>query len=130
MFKIFVILICLLAAAFYFPKTRPVVLDTLAPVINPGLAWQSRNEMKEILRALRVRNQAGRELPARGRSFSVWMEAQYPGGRGMDAWGTPYSLKTWSDSIGVLSNGPDLEVNTEDDLLETTRIERQRRRRR
>ena len=57
------------------------------------------------------------------------MEAQYPGGRGIDAWGTPYSLKLWTDSIGIVSNGPDLEVNTTDDLLETTRIERQRRRR-
>jgi hypothetical protein len=94
-----------------------------------GLAWQSRNEMKEILRALRVRDQAGRELPQRGRPFATWLEAQYPGGRGQDAWGTPYTLKTWADSVGVVSNGPDLEVNTPDDILETTRIERRRRRR-
>jgi hypothetical protein len=127
--KIILILILLFGASLYFPRTRPVVLDTLAPVLNPGLEWQSRNEMREILRALRVRNQAGRELPARGRSFLVWMEAQYPGGRGMDAWGTPYSLKTWADSIGIASNGPDLEINTADDFVETTRIERQRRRR-
>ncbi len=130
MFKIILIVACLIGAAAYFPKTRPVVLDTLAPVINPALGWQSKNEMKEILRHLRTRNQAGRELPSRGREFSSFMGQYFPGGQGKDAWGTPYALKTWPDSVGIVSYGPDMEVNTPDDLLQTTPIERQRRRRR
>lgn len=128
MFKIILLLICLLGAAAYFPKTRPVVVDIFAPVINPALTWQSRGEMKEILRSLRTRNQSGRELPARGREFNDWLIRTYPGGQGEDAWGTPYSLKTWADSVGIMSNGPDLEVNTEDDFIETTPIQRQPRR--
>lgn len=128
MFKAILLFLLLFGAALYFPQTKPVVLDVLAPVLNPGLAWHSRSEMKRILRDLRSINQRGREIPARGREFLAWMEKEFPGASGEDAWGTDYTLKTWADSVGLVSNGPDLEVNTEDDLLETVSIERLRRR--
>lgn len=128
MFKFILLLAVAFGAALYFPKTRPVVVDTLAPVINPALAWQSKNEMKEILRNLGTLYNSSRSFPSRGREFQQWMDRNFPGSSGKDAWGSPYQLKTWSDSLGLVSYGPDMVVNTEDDLLQTREVERRSRR--
>jgi len=127
--KIFVILILAFGAALYFPKTRPVVLDTLAPLLNPVLAWQTSGEMDQIARELQMINREGQALPEPGKEFQAWMGRNFQGGSDQDSWGTSYSLKIWSDSVGIVSNGPDLELDTADDIMETALIPRQRRRR-
>ena len=125
---IFFLLLCL-GAALYFPRTRPVVLDTLAPVMNPVLTWQTRGEMDQIARELQMINREGQALPEPGQEFLAWMGRNFQGGDSEDAWGSAYSLRIWPDSVGIISNGPDLELNTDDDILETALIPRQRRRR-
>ena len=127
--KLFVFLLLALGAALYFPKTRPVVLDTLAPVLNPVLSWQTRSEMDQIARELQMINREGQALPERGEEFQAWMGRNFQGGSSVDGWGNPYSLLIWEDSVGIRSRGPDLEINTTDDLVETAIIPRQRRRR-
>lgn len=104
-------------------------MDVLAPVINPALIWQTRGEMGQITRELQMINREGRRLPAAGQEFSDWMVRNFQAGSSRDAWGNEYSLVTWPDSVGVLSRGPDLEIGTPDDVMETARIQRQRRRR-
>lgn len=127
--KLFLFLILALGAALYFPQTRPVVVETLAPVMNPVLAWQTRSEMDQIARELQMINREGQALPERGEEFLAWMGRNFQGGSSVDAWGNVYSLVVWDDSVGIVSRGPDLEVNTGDDLMETAIIPRQRRRR-
>ncbi len=127
--KLFLILVLLFGASLYFPQTRPVVLDWLAPVINPALTWQTRGEMRQITRELQMLNREGQILPTPGQDFSEWMARNFQGGSSRDAWGNEYSLVVWPDSLGVLSRGPDLELSTKDDMLESVRIPRQRRRR-
>lgn len=127
--KIFVILVLLLGAGLYFPSTRPAILDFLSPVINPALVWQTRSEMAQITRRLQMINREGQPIPAQGQEFSEWMVGTFQGGSSQDAWGNEYTLVTWPDSVGVVSRGPDLEINTPDDVMETARIQRQRRRR-
>ena len=127
--KIFVVLLLALGAALYLPGTRPVVLDTLAPVLNPVLTWQTRSEMDQIARELQMINREGQALPERGEEFQAWMGRNFQGGSSEDSWGNPYTLVIWPDSVGILSKGPDLEVNTADDIMETALIPRQRRKR-
>lgn len=127
--KFLLFLLLGLGAALYFPQTRPVVLDTLAPVLNPILTWQTKGEMGQITRELQMINREGQALPEPGEEFQAWMGRNFQGGDSEDGWGNAYSLVTWPDSVGIVSRGPDLELNTSDDIVETAMIPRQRRRR-
>jgi hypothetical protein len=124
LFKVVLILLVLLGAAFYFPQTRPVVVDTLAPVMNPVLTWQTRGEMEGIVRELQTLSRQGNDLPTPGESFNAWMLRNFMGGSKTDAWGVNYTLRIWRDSIGIVSNGPDREIETADDIMETAMVQR------
>ena len=125
--KVVLLLLILLGASLYFPQTRPVVVDTLAPVMNPFLIWQTQGEMDRIGRELQSLNRRGSELPSPGASFHTWMGQTFYGPERMDAWEVDYTLKVWLDSIGLVSNGPDMEIGTDDDLVLTALIQRRRR---
>jgi hypothetical protein len=56
------------------------------------------------------------------------MVRNFHGGSSLDAWGNTYSLRLWTDSVGVASRGPDLEINTPDDIVQAVPIRRLRRR--
>ena len=129
MARVVLLLLILLGAALYFPKTRPVVVDTLAPVLNPVLTWQTKGEMNRISRELESLNRQGSDLPPPGESFQNWMGKNFLGGAKTDAWGFPYTLKVWRDSIGIVSNGPDQEIATPDDIILSTMTRRSQRRR-
>jgi len=115
--KLILLLLVLLGASLYFPQTRPVVVETLAPVLNPIFRWQTRGEMDRIGRELDTIYRQGNDLPPPGASFRNWMSKNFFGGAKTDAWGTDYSLTVWRDSIGLVSNGPDLEIGTADDII-------------
>jgi len=127
--KVVIGLLILLGAAAYFPKTRPVVVDTLGPVMNPVLTWQTKGEMNRLGRELQTVNREGGNLPIPGADFHNWMNRHFLGGATTDAWGVDYTMRTWRDSIGIVSNGPDLEIGTTDDIVQTLIIQRQRSRR-
>ena len=118
MFKIIFLLLILLGAALYFPQSRPVVVDTLAPVIDPVLTWQTKGEMDRIVRELKSMTEQGTALPAPGDRFRRWMEGQFFGGAKTDAWGTDYTLQSDRDQLLVVSNGPDQRLGTADDLTQ------------
>lgn len=127
--RVVLILLILLGAAAYFPQTRPVVQEYMGPVLNPVLTWQTNGEMDRIKRELESLNRQGSDLPTPGSSFQAWMVRNFMGGAKTDAWGVNYTLSLWRDSIGIVSNGPDREVGTADDLLQTLRIRTESRRR-
>ena len=129
MYKVVFLLLILLGASLYFPQTRPVVLEFIAPVMNPVLTWQTKGEMDRIGRQLQTRNREGGDLPAPGLAFQAWMKRRFLGRARSDAWGTDYTMKVWRDSVGIVSNGPDLEIGTPDDIVLTAVIQRQRRNR-
>lgn len=126
--KIILILLILLGAALYFPQTRPATIGILGPVINPVLTWQTKGEMDRIVRELKALDRQGSNLPAPGLSFQNWMERVFMGGARTDAWGVEYTLKVWRDSVGIVSNGPDQEIGTYDDIVEAVVIQRRRNR--
>ncbi|MFC1662362.1 hypothetical protein ACFL3S_13070 [Gemmatimonadota bacterium] len=128
--KILLLLALTLGAALYFPQSRPMVLDTFAPVINPVLRWQTHGELNQILRELQTIQREGRQpLPVPGEDFQAWMDRNFWGGEGVDGWGNRYTMRTWRDSVGVISRGPDLVIDTPDDLRATLPLPRERRRR-
>jgi hypothetical protein len=115
--KVILVLLILLGAALYFPKTRPVVLEFVGPVVNPVLRWQTDGEMERIARELESLHRQGSNIPTPGASFQSWMERNFMGGAKEDAWGNNYSLKVWRESVGIVSSGPDEELDTADDLV-------------
>jgi hypothetical protein len=127
--KIILLITLCLGAGFYFPSTRPTLQEVFAPIINPALSWQSRNEMSQVTKKLQLINREGQLLPAPGKEFLDWMVRNFQGSKARDAWGNEYTLTTWSDSVAVVSRGPDLEARTIDDFKITARIQRERRRR-
>jgi hypothetical protein len=92
-------------------------MEVLGPVIHPVLTWQTKGEMDRIARELETLNRQGSNIPTPGASFQNWMERRFMGGANKDAWGVNYSVKVWRDSVGIVSNGPDREVDTADDLV-------------
>lgn len=129
MAKVIIVLLILLGASLYFPQTRPAVMEFLGPVVHPVLTWQTHGEMERIARELETLNRQGSDIPTPGSSFQNWMGKQFMGGANEDAWGTHYSLKVWRDSIGIVSNGPDREIATTDDLVHSLSFRIARRRR-
>lgn len=114
---VFVLLIAL-GAALYFPRSRAVVLDLSAPVLDPVLAWSTRGEMRRIARDLESRSQSGRALPSRGEDFTEWLERSFQGNDSRtDPWGNTYTLRLRPDSFDVVSAGPDGEPGNDDDVI-------------
>jgi hypothetical protein len=128
--RVVLLLLILLGAAAYFPQTRPVVQEYIGPILNPVLTWQTNGEMARIKRELESLNRQGSDLPTPGPSFQAWMVRNFMGGAKTDAWGGNYTLTFWRDSLGIVSNGPDREVGTPDDLIQSFKIPTDSRRRR
>lgn len=116
MVRILAVLLILLGAAAYFPQTRPYVQAVFGPALTPVLIWQTHGEMGRIAREMESLHRRGEDVPTPGARFQGWMERRFMGGARTDAWGVDYSLQTWRDSIGIISNGPDREIGTADDL--------------
>jgi hypothetical protein len=127
--KAILLIILVLGAGFYFPTTRPTLLDVLGPLINPALAMQCSVEMDKITRELQISTRNAQPVPAQGQAFSNWMIGHFRPEGTRDSWGNEYSLINWTDSVGVVSRGPDLEIGTADDILRTIRLQRWNRRR-
>ncbi len=127
MFKVILVLALGLGAAMSFPRSRAVVMDFMAPALNPAFTWQTRGEMDRIARELQSLNRQGELLPEEGEEFDQWLARRFQGGSSLDAWGNPYTLKQWPDSVGVISAGPDTLVATSDDILLSAPIQQRRR---
>ncbi len=114
--KLVLLIIFGLVVAFYFPNSRQMMFDKSKPVLAPFYRWQTRHEMEGVVRGLRdhERDNFGR-LPGR-REWAGWLEDNYFGDLGRDAWGQAYFYRTRRDSFYITSSGPDLVYQTEDDV--------------
>lgn len=119
MTRLVLLIILGFVAAMYFPESRAVVLDVASPVVNPFLEMSTRNEMDKIVTDLKVyeRDTFGR-LPE-VRQFPVWIQDQYTGDGGEDAWGNPYQYQLTRLNLELRSLGPDGEYGTDDDIVMT-----------
>ena len=116
-----------LGAALYFPRSRAVLLDTVAPVLNPMLGWATRGEMRAMARDLEQRVNSGRTIPSNEREFEAWLQNNYQAGDSRtDSWGQRYTMERWADSFAVVSPGPDGQPGTADDIRVIQLIDRGR----
>lgn len=92
----------------------------LAPVVNPYRRLKSESEMSEAVREL-VRDRNMGYLRPQPDDFRAYMQREIEGEDGLDAWGTPYIIVPTADSLAIVSAGPDLQYDTEDDLVEKMR---------
>ncbi len=116
MFKLILVLLIAIGAAFYFPATRPRMVHYAQPITRPLLDWRTRSEMSSIAQDLTNGERASHNLPDPRTQFGPWLRDQYQGDAGKDAWGTPYGLQVFRDSFSITSAGADRVPGTSDDL--------------
>lgn len=119
MFKIILMLLVGLAAALYFPRSRAVVMEYAAPVLNPAFRLATKAEMEKLSRDLRNYERETGRLPE-ARQFSGWLEGRYAGDATRDSWGNTYILIVRPRAFDIVSMGPDGRQGTSDDLVETS----------
>jgi len=114
--KIFLLAVVALIAGLAIPTTRPRILEHVQPVLYPIHKWQNTSEMDQIARELAAFERTYYRLPTDQAGFNKWMDGQFAVESSVDTWGTPYELRIWPDSFAILSGGPDVTIDTMDDL--------------
>ncbi len=112
--------LCLLAW-YYVPESRSVLEGAGASLMEPVNRWDAREEMRRIGRNVVAHERLTGRLPDADSAWVEWLAQRYGGdGAERDGWGSTYRLVVWADSVGIVSPGPDREVDTEDDLQVVT----------
>lgn len=104
-----------LAAGFYFPDSRAVLLEKGEPVLRPMLLWNAEREMEAIASGIQRMENVDRRVPEK-REWLKWLDDTYTGDASTDAWGSVYGYELKPDSFAIISNGPDRTLKTEDDI--------------
>jgi len=114
-------------ATYYFPDSRQMLLEFAQPVLVPMVKWSTKEEMGQVGRNVIEHERLTGQLPDR-RNWLGWLDYRYSSDDlKQDPWGTTYQLQVWSDSVAIVSFGPDRTRRTDDDFQVVTPRERQRR---
>lgn len=112
-------LLCLLAW-YHLPEPRMILEGASASLMDPVTRWDAHEEMERIGRNVVAHERLTGDIPTEA-TWHAWLEARYEGdGAERDGWGSTYELRVWSDSVGVVSLGPDRLPDTDDDLQVVT----------
>jgi len=87
--------------------------------VQPVLVWSAEREIMRVSQAVQREARDTYELP-RTRDWNAWLTTHFTGDATTDPWGTLYAYSVWADSFAILSEGPDGELGTEDDLRFST----------
>ena len=98
----------------------------LSPVLNPYRRLKSQSEMGKVVRELIRDRNFGIARP-RPDMFREYMQREVEDEDGLDAWGSPYIFMLGQDSVTIMSAGPDLEYETDDDVVAKIRYSGTRR---
>ncbi len=132
--RLFLLLMCVLGGALYFPETRVRLVERVEPLLGPVLSplkiSSTKDEMRYIARDLQEHERIYRKVPKDATSFQSWLMGRYAAEDNyLDSWGNVYEYQLWPDSFAIRSRGPDERVHTVDDLSENRgRIPRKDRR--
>lgn len=113
--RLFLLILLGLAAAFYFPNSRAVLLDKGEPALRPFLVWNAQREIETVISGVQQQENTELRLPSKG-EWSRWVENHFAGDGSKDPWGNVYQYDLWPDSFAVTSNGPDRVRKTADDI--------------
>ena len=92
----------------------------LAPAVNPYRELEAQSTIGKVVREM-VRDRTSGFIRPAGDEFEAYMARKLPDESFIDPWGTPYALRSDRDSVAVISAGPDLLYDTEDDISEKIR---------
>ena len=105
------------------------VLDgPLSPVITPWRRIQTKSEMSRIATLLITSRNRGFPPPTT-QELPQFMLRGSLDSTATDHWGSPYVVGTKPDTVYIRSAGPDLQYDTEDDILAPVRYPSPSRRR-
>ena len=113
--RVILLVILGLAAGFYFPDSRAVLMEKGEPVLRPMLLWNAEREMEEIIAGIQVMENVERKIPEK-REWVKWIDDHYTSDAARDPWGSVYGYEVKPDSFAILSNGPDRVIKTDDDI--------------
>jgi hypothetical protein len=116
--RLFLLLLVVLGVALYLPDSRARLMELGRPAIEPGFRWMTQQELNRIATDFEVYI-GGRGVEPIGRGeFDEWLDDRYPRPRSrIDSWGTRYSVEVTRTGFTVRSAGPDLTLETTDDLV-------------
>ena len=92
----------------------------LAPAVNPYRELEAQATIGKVVREM-VRDRNSGFVRPDGEELEAYMGRKLPDESFLDPWGTPYALRSDRDSVAVISAGPDMVYDTEDDIAEKIR---------
>lgn len=92
----------------------------MSPLLNPYRTMATRSEMSRITNRLVQMRNMGFPRPAPD-DFQAFVRQRVEGEDGLDRWGSPYIILPTSDSVTVVSPGPDLTYGSDDDVTAAIR---------
>jgi len=119
MMRVVLLLVLGFVLAMYFPDSRAALVERAGPVVNPFLVMSTEREMNQIANDLKTYQRENFERLPSERQFKVWIEDQYSGNGGLDAWGSAYEYRLGRDQLELRSYGPDGLRGNADDILMT-----------
>lgn len=120
MTRLVLLIVLAIVTWYYFPETRAIMMDAAEPVVLPIMRWSSREEMAQVGRHVVDHERLTGAVPD-VTEWLDWIDYRYTAEEfARDPWGSLYQLVVWSDSVGIVSLGPDRTRLTEDDFQVAT----------
>ena len=114
--KVLLLLVLGIVTMYYFPDSRQILLDAAEPLVLPVIKSRALGEMERVGRNVIEYERLTGEVPDRG-SWLFWLDSRYSlDEQKRDPWGSGYELRVVTDSVMIISYGPDRVRATEDDF--------------
>ncbi|MFW5947592.1 MAG: hypothetical protein ACOCUW_03780 [Gemmatimonadota bacterium] len=88
----------------------------MSPILNPYRKLKTEGVMQKAIQEMTRDRNMGIARPAPD-EFTEFIQREIEGETGLDAWGSPLILGADPDSAVIISAGPDLEYDTDDDVV-------------
>lgn len=116
MTRLFLLTIVALLTWSYFPETRAMLMDVAEPIVLPIMRWSASEEMSQVARNVVEYERLTGQLPA-GRGWLEWLDYRYSmDDIKRDPWGSVYQMEASTDSVWIVSFGPDRVRGSDDDF--------------
>jgi hypothetical protein len=116
--RLILLVILGLAVAMYFPDSRAALMEKGEPLLRPVLKWNASREMDQIASAIQTEEEDRQRLPDK-REYVKFLQEHFTDDVMRDPWGNVYGYEIKADSFSIISDGPDREFKTADDIRDT-----------
>ena len=113
--RLILLVILGICVAMYFPDSRAALMEKGEPVLRPILSWNAMREMDQIAAAIQQEEDDRSRLPDK-REYVKFLQEHFTDDVMRDPWGNIYNYEIKADSFFIVSDGPDREYKTADDI--------------